>query len=262
MSNDPHNGVDSAKGAESETHFGFKTVKEEEKAGLVRDVFDSVAGRYDLMNDLMSGGLHRLWKNSLIDSLNPQPGMRFLDVAGGTGDIAFRIRNALTDNDHHITVLDINASMLEVGRARAIDKGWLDRMTWTCGDAETLPLPDKSVDAYTIAFGIRNVTHIETALAEAQRVLRPGGRFLCLEFSHKVLPGLKSVYDTYSFEVLPRLGDWITGDAESYQYLAESIRKFPSPEKFAEMIGNAGLEQVGWRSMTGGIVALHSAWRI
>jgi demethylmenaquinone methyltransferase/2-methoxy-6-polyprenyl-1,4-benzoquinol methylase len=225
-----------------------------------------VAASYDLMNDVMSLGAHRLWKAALVDALNPQPGQRFLDVAGGTGDIAFRIHDRLRrkwpGQTPGITVCDINPAMLAVGRDRAVDRNILAGIEWVAGDAETLPLPDQCMDAYTIAFGIRNVTHVRRALAEAHRVLRPGGRFLCLEFSHVALPGLDRLYDAYSFHVIPRLGGWIAKDAPSYQYLVESIRRFPSQDAFAAMIREAGFARVGYRNMTGGVVALHGAWRL
>ncbi|MDH5749770.1 MAG: class I SAM-dependent methyltransferase [Rhodospirillales bacterium] len=240
-------------------HFGYRTVGEEEKEPLVRGVFDSVATKYDLMNDLMSGGVHRLWKRSLINWLDPRPAMSLLDVGGGTGDIAFRF---LEHGGGHVTVCDINGEMLAVGRDRAIDQGILEGITWLEGNAEALPLEDASFDAYTTAFCIRNVTHMDRALAEARRVLRPGGHFMCLEFSPTCLPILSNLYDAYSFQVLPRLGAWVTGDREAYQYLAESIRRFPPPETFAAMIEAAGLEQVKVRLLAGGIAAIHSAWRI
>jgi demethylmenaquinone methyltransferase/2-methoxy-6-polyprenyl-1,4-benzoquinol methylase len=243
---------------EATTHFGFRTVREAEKASLVGAVFDSVAGRYDLMNDLMSGGVHRWWKSAMIDWLNPRPGMRLLDVGGGTGDIALRFRER---GGGPVTVLDINREMLAVGRDRAIDRGALDGLQWVCGDAERLPIADASVDAYTIAFAIRNVTRIDAALREARRVLRPGGRFLCLEFSRVGLPLLDRLYDTYSFRVLPVLGRVVARDADAYRYLAESIRRFPEQQSFARMIRGAGLDLVTWRNLSGGIVALHSAWR-
>ena len=262
MSRSPSPQTDySGTGGGDTTHFGFQTVPEAAKAGRVRDVFDSVAGRYDLMNDLMSGGLHRLWKRSMIDSVNPRPGQHLLDVAGGTGDIAFRLL-AAAGSHAHVTVCDVNAAMLEVGRRRAARRRLADRMDWLCGDAETLPLPDRCVDAYTIAFGIRNVTRPERALAEARRVLKPGGRFVCLEFSHPSLPLLDRLYDTYSFEVIPRLGGWVAGDAASYRYLVESIRRFPDADRFAAMMAQAGLSRVRHRTMSGGIVALHGAWRL
>lgn len=241
------------------THFGFRRVAAAEKATLVRDVFDRVAGRYDLMNDLMSGGVHRLWKAAMIDWLAPRPGMHVVDVGGGTGDIAFRLHDRGVGQ---VTVVDVNREMLAVGRDRAIDRGLLQGLSWVCGDAERLPIASASVDAYTIAFCIRNVTDIEAALAEARRVLKPGGRFMCLEFSRVSLPVLDRLYDAYSFAVLPTLGRFIAGDAPAYRYLAESIRRFPSQSVFASMMGAAGLRRVAWRNLSGGIAALHSAWRI
>jgi demethylmenaquinone methyltransferase/2-methoxy-6-polyprenyl-1,4-benzoquinol methylase len=248
--------------------FGYRDVPEAEKEGLVREVFSSVARRYDLMNDLMSGGIHRLWKDAMVEWLDPRPGRRMLDVAGGTGDIAFRIadmaRQRKTKNgggDVDIVVCDINADMLGEGVRRAQAKG--ERaLAWVCGDAEKLPVPDASMDAYTIAFGIRNVTHIQVALEEARRVLKPGGRFLCLEFSRVEAPGLDALYDAYSMNVLPRLGQMVAGDAEAYRYLAESIRRFPPQKEFARMIEKAGLSRVSIRNLTGGVAAMHSAWRI
>lgn len=250
-----------------DTHFGYQTVGMDDKAGLVRGVFDSVAKRYDLMNDLMSGGMHRLWKASLIDSLSPRPGMHLLDVAGGTGDIALRFLDALPDpapaeqTNARVTVVDINHAMLSRGQARALDRGILGAIDWICGDAEALPVPDSSVDVYVIAFGIRNVSRIEEALREARRVLRPGGHFLCLEFA-KPVAGLEKVYDWYSFKVIPWLGGAVAGDEEAYQYLVESIRRFPDQAKFAEMIAEAGLSRVTYRDLSGGVAAIHSAWRI
>jgi len=241
------------------THFGFRDVPEAEKESLVREVFDSVAGRYDLMNDLMSMGIHRLWKDALMDWLRPRPGMTLVDVGGGTGDIAFRF---LERGGGPVTVVDINKEMLARGRDRALDKGILDGITWINGDAEKLPLDDMSADAFTIAFCIRNVTHIEKALSEARRVLKPGGRFICLEFSHVRAPLLAKLYDSYSFNVLPFMGAKVAGDREAYQYLAESIRKFPDQEIFAGMIADAGLGNVQVRDLSGGIAAMHSAWRV
>jgi demethylmenaquinone methyltransferase/2-methoxy-6-polyprenyl-1,4-benzoquinol methylase len=257
--------------APGSTHFGFRTVAEDEKVGLVRGVFDSVAGRYDLMNDLMSAGIHRLWKAALMDWLRPRAGQHLLDVAGGTGDIAFRFldrtraKGATADKPSaaaRVTVCDINWNMLGVGRDRAIDRGILGGIDWVCGNAEALPVPSGSVDAYTIAFGLRNVTHIDQALAEARRVLKPGGRFLCLEFSKVEVPGLDALYDAYSFKLMPRIGGLVAKDEESYRYLAESIRRFPPQAKFAQMIGDAGLGQVKVRNLSGGIAAMHSAWRL
>tara|TARA_Y100001934_G_C12064627_1_gene637076 strand:+ start:25 stop:792 length:768 start_codon:yes stop_codon:yes gene_type:complete len=244
---------------EKRTHFGFQEVASADKASMVRGVFDSVAVRYDLMNDLMSGGVHRLWKASLIDQLRPRPGLHLLDVAGGTGDIAARFLSAGGDR---VTVCDINASMVRVGRDRAIDTNRAAGIDWLVGDAEALPVPDRSVDAYTIAFGLRNVTDIDAALREARRVLRPGGRFLCLEFSHVADPVLSELYDRFSFGVLPLLGRYVARDAEAYQYLAESIRRFPPQEKLVARMAAAGFEQTGFRNLSRGIVAIHQGWRI
>ena len=241
------------------THFGFKTVDETVKASLVRGVFDSVASRYDIMNDLMSAGLHRLWKNEFVATLAPKNGQKILDVAGGTGDIAFRIR---AKANCEVTICDINQQMLVEGKNRAIDKNMRGGLEWVCGDAEKLPIPDASMDAYTIAFGIRNVTHIDKALAEAHRVLKVGGKFLCLEFSHLPNENLQKLYDAYSFAAIPRIGKMVTGDAESYQYLVESIRKFPKQEEFANMIRAAGFANVTYRNLTQGVVAIHSGRKI
>jgi demethylmenaquinone methyltransferase/2-methoxy-6-polyprenyl-1,4-benzoquinol methylase len=249
--------------ADTTASFGFRDVPEAEKEGLVREVFSSVAKRYDLMNDLMSGGVHRLWKDAFVEWLNPRPGWCTIDVAGGTGDIAFRIVDyaRALGGEASVLVCDINADMVGEGVRRAAAKGE-KAIEWITGDAETLPVPDASFDAYTIAFGIRNVTHIEAALREARRVLKPGGRFLCLEFSRVEAPGLDTLYDTYSFEVLPRLGKWVADDEAAYRYLAESIRRFPPQAQFAKMIEKAGLSQVKIRNLAGGIAAMHSAWRI
>ncbi|MDJ1158868.1 bifunctional demethylmenaquinone methyltransferase/2-methoxy-6-polyprenyl-1,4-benzoquinol methylase UbiE [Chelatococcus sp. SYSU_G07232] len=244
------------------THFGFASVRLDEKQGLVDDVFHKVARRYDLMNDLMSAGLHRAWKDALVSSLRPPRDRPFghLDVAGGTGDIAFRVLEAGGPRTQ-VTVFDINGDMLAVGRERAGAR-FGRRIDFVQGNAEALPFPDKSFDAYTIAFGIRNVPRIEEALAEAHRVLKRGGRFLCLEFSHVDVPGLDAVYDAYSFNVIPALGRMVTGDAEPYRYLVESIRRFPTAEGFADMVRAAGFGRVTYRPMTGGVVALHSGWKI
>jgi len=250
---------------EQTTHFGFRDVPLSEKQTLVNDVFHSVASRYDLMNDLMSAGLHRLWKNIMITTLDPPKSdapFKLLDVAGGTGDISFRAARA-AGHGFHATVCDINTDMLEVGRNRAIAQHLDDRVSFIEGNAEALAaFPDRSFDAYTIAFGIRNVPRIDLALREAYRVLRPGSRFLCLEFSTVDVPGLEWLYDQFSFRVIPPLGRAVTGDAESYRYLVESIRKFPRPNAFAEMIGAAGFSRVKWQSLSGGIVALHTGWRL
>ena len=244
---------------EARTHFGFQEVASADKASMVRGVFDSVAGRYDLMNDLMSGGVHRLWKASLIDQLRPRPGLHLLDVAGGTGDIATRFLSAGGDR---VTVCDINANMVRVGRDRAIDTNKAAGIDWLVGDAEALPMPDRSMDAYTIAFGLRNVTDIDAALREARRVLRPGGRFLCLEFSRVADPVLLELYDRFSFGVLPLLGRFVARDADAYQYLAESIRRFPPQEELATRMAAAGLERTSFRNLSRGIVAIHQGWRI
>jgi len=241
--------------------FGYRDVPAAEKAGLVRHVFESVAPRYDLMNDLMSGGVHRLWKNALVDVLNPRPGERFLDVAGGTGDIAFRIVRRQGDQPD-VTVCDINPAMLEVGRDRAADRGLLKGLTWTTGDAEALPFPDRWFDGHTIAFGLRNVTDIDPALREAYRVLKPGGRFYCLEFSKVTSASLGRIYDAYSSRALPLMGRLVARDADSYRYLHESIRRFPSQRELARRMRAAGFANVGWRDMTLGVVALHSGWRV
>jgi len=246
-----------------ETSYGFRHVGAGEKQGLVNEVFHRVAGRYDVMNDLMSGGMHRLWKDALVTWLNPpkRPGWRLLDVAGGTGDIAFRVVEASGRNGH-ATVLDINGSMLEVGRDRAARRGLAGNVDFVEGNAEDLPFESGSFDAYTIAFGIRNVPHIDRALEEAYRVLKPGGRFLCLEFSEVDLPFLEKVYEAWSFNVIPRIGEMVAGDGEPYRYLVESIRKFPNQHNFAAMIARAGFGRVTWRDYSGGIAALHSGWKI
>jgi demethylmenaquinone methyltransferase/2-methoxy-6-polyprenyl-1,4-benzoquinol methylase len=246
------------------THFGYRDVPVDDKQTLVNDVFHSVAKRYDLMNDLMSGGLHRVWKDVMITRLNPPRAdtpFALLDVAGGTGDISFRAAKA-SGYGFHATVCDINTGMLDVGRERAIAQHLEDRVDFIEGNAEELPFPDKHFDAYTIAFGIRNVPRIDRALSEAYRVLKPGGRFLCLEFSTVDVPGLDKIYDLFSFKLIPPMGKAVTGDAESYQYLVESIRKFPKPAMFSEMIRDAGFARVSHDVLSGGIVALHSGWRL
>jgi demethylmenaquinone methyltransferase/2-methoxy-6-polyprenyl-1,4-benzoquinol methylase len=248
--------------AEDMTHsFGFESVAGgEEKQGKVNAVFHSVARRYDMMNDLMSGGMHRAWKAAMVAALSPSKARPFhvLDVAGGTGDIAFRILEA--SPMAQATVLDINGSMLDVGRERAVKAKLDGRCSFIEANAEELPFPDRSFDAYTIAFGIRNVPDIPKALREARRVLRTGGRILVLEFSEVTMPVLDRVYDAWSFNAIPRIGKAVTGDAESYQYLIESIRKFPRQDVFAGMIRDAGFSRVTWRDYTGGIAALHSGW--
>jgi demethylmenaquinone methyltransferase/2-methoxy-6-polyprenyl-1,4-benzoquinol methylase len=246
--------------------FGARRVPEAEKASLVRALFDSVAPRYDLMNDLMSGGTHRWWKAEMIAWLKPRSGHVLLDVAGGTGDIALRALPRLAPPgapaSGTVVVCDTSEQMLAIGRARAVDQGLLAGIEWVCADAEQLPAADRSVDLYTIAFGLRNVTRLEAALAEARRVLKPGGRFLCLEFTPKIAPLLQPLYDLYSFQIVPLLGQIVTGDREAYTYLVESIRRFPSQRELAEMIARARLDEVRFRDLTGGVAALHSAWRL
>jgi len=240
--------------------FGYRRVAAAEKPLLVRRVFQSVSSRYDLMNDLMSGGIHRLWKAALIDRLTPRPGQVLADLAGGTGDIALRFIARAPGS--RAIVCDASQAMVETGRDRAIDRGVLGDILWLVGDAEALPLATMSADACTIAFGLRNVTHIERALAEARRILKPGGRFLCLEFSHVALPLLDRAYALYSFAALPLLGQIVTGDRDAYQYLVESIRRFPAQEDLAGLMRAAGFEQVSFRNLSGGIAALHSGWRL
>jgi len=247
--------------ASEKTDFGYREVAAGEKSQLVRGIFDSVAGRYDLMNDLMSGGIHRLWKREFVDRLNPRPGETVLDVAGGTGDIAFGIHERRGEATS-VIVCDITQAMVEVGRDRAIDRGFLRGLEFLCGDAEKLPIANASIDAYSIAFGLRNVTHIDAALAEARRVLKPGGRFFCLEFSHIVLPVLARLYDFYSFQILPRIGALVVGNRDAYQYLVESIRRFPAQAELVDRIEAAGLERARYRNLSGGIAAIHSAWRL
>lgn len=242
------------------THFGDREVAEEDKAGLVHGVFSSVASRYDLMNDLMSGGVHRLWKDAMMDWLAPRDGQQLLDVAGGTGDIAFRFLRRAPGAG--AVVLDMTADMLDAGRRRADADKLSDRLDWVVGDAMALPFEDASFDRYTISFGIRNVTRIEEALAEAFRVLRPGGRLMVLEFSQLPNPAMQWAYDRYSYNVIPAMGDLVAKDRDSYQYLVESIRKFPDQERFAAMIREAGFDQVRYRNLSMGIAALHSGWKL
>ena len=250
---------------DEETSFGFRTVKAGEKAGLVRGVFDSVASRYDVMNDLMSAGVHRIWKSVMLDRLAPQPGQVLIDVAGGTGDIARgflkrangRVRSA---RPARAVICDINFEMLRAGAERG--DALEEQVKRVCGDAEKLPIRNGAGDAYTIAFGIRNVTDMDAALAEAIRVLRPGGRFACLEFSHPITEGLQKLYDAYSFNVIPWLGEKVADDRESYQYLVESIRRFPAQDAFAARIRAAGFSRVAYENLTGGVAALHTGWKI
>lgn len=242
------------------THFGAREVPEDEKAGLVHGVFSNVASKYDIMNDVMSAGVHRIWKDAMMDWLAPRSGQRLLDVAGGTGDIAFRFLKRAPGAQ--AVVLDLTESMLVEGRKRAEAAAMADSLSWVSGDAMALPFEDNSFDVYTISFGIRNVTRIEDALAEAYRVLRPGGRLLVLEFSQLPNPGLQKAYDLYSYNVIPRMGQAIAGDRDSYQYLVESIRRFPDQETFLDMIQSAGFEQARYRNLSMGIAALHSGWKI
>ncbi len=240
--------------------FGRKSVSPQEKTKLVLNVFDSVANRYDLMNDLMSLGIHRLWKDTLIRKIRPTPELTFLDVAGGTGDIAFRIAKA-AGTAKNITISDINAQMLEVGKGRAIDQGFVNDFKWVEANAESLPFPDNSFDVFTISFGLRNVTHIDTALCEAYRVLKPGGRFYCMEFSHIDNDSLQKLYDMYSFTVIPKLGEWVTRDKDSYQYLVESIRAFPKRDDLCKRLKKSGFDIARSTPLTFGIVAIHEAWK-
>ena len=242
------------------THFGYQTVPEREKAGLVHGVFSRVASKYDVMNDLMSGGIHRLWKDAMMDWLAPRDGQRLLDVAGGTGDVAFRFLKRAPGAT--AVVCDLTESMLEAGRQRAGAEQMAGKLDWVVGDAMALPFADATFDSYTISFGIRNVTRIGDALAEAYRVLRPGGRLMVLEFSQLPDPGLQKAYDLYSFNVIPALGQMVTGDRASYQYLVESIRKFPDQEAFLAMIRDAGFAMAKYRNLTMGVAALHSGWKI
>ena len=236
--------------------FGYETVDPDEKTRRVGAVFSGVARKYDVMNDAMSGGMHRLWKNTFVRRVKPQPGEAVLDMAGGTGDIAFR----MAERGAEVTVADINQEMLDVGVERALERG-LTGLVWSRQNAETLTYPERTFDAYTIAFGIRNVTHIDKALAEAHRVLKFGGRFYCLEFSTTEWPGFKDAYDFYSHKLVPRLGQAIAGDAESYRYLIESIRRFPTMPQFEAMIREAGFVRTRVEPIMGGLVAIHSGWK-
>jgi demethylmenaquinone methyltransferase / 2-methoxy-6-polyprenyl-1,4-benzoquinol methylase len=243
-----------------QTHFGYRTVEEDAKAGMVHGVFTRVASRYDLMNDLMSAGVHRIWKDAMMDWLAPRDGQQMLDVAGGTGDIAFRFLKRAPCAD--AVVCDMTESMLVEGRRRAEAEALADRLDWVVGDAMALPFADAGFDVFTISFGIRNVTRIEQALSEAFRVLRPGGRLMVLEFSQLPNPALQWAYDRYSFNVIPAMGQVVTGDRDSYQYLVESIRRFPDQDTFAQMIRDAGFEQVKYRNLSMGVAALHSGWKL
>jgi len=242
------------------THFGNETVPEAEKAGRVQGVFTSVASKYDIMNDVMSVGVHRLWKDAMMDWLAPRAGQKLLDVAGGTGDISFRFLKRAGHG--HATVLDLTESMLIEGRKRAEAEEMADQLDWVTGDAMNLPFADNTFDVYTISFGIRNVTRPQEALNEAFRVLRPGGRLMVLEFSQLPNPAMQKAYDLYSFNVIPRMGQMIANDRESYQYLVESIRKFPDQETFLQMVREAGFENAKYRNLSLGIACLHSGWKL
>ena len=250
---------------DSSATFGFKDVDAAEKPGLVRGVFDRVAGRYDLMNDLMSAGVHRIWKDMAAARLNPQPGETIVDCAGGTGDMANRFARMARaaqlrrgGDDARVVVVDYNAEMVAAG----VKRGGEPEVAWAVGDAQRLPLRDGEADAYVISFGLRNVTDIPAALAEARRVLKPGGRYLCLEFSRPVTEALRSAYDAYSFKVIPQIGEWVAKDRASYQYLVESIRRFPDQETLAGMMKTAGFARVGYTNFTGGVAALHHGWAV
>lgn len=246
--------------SEKTTHFGFETVTESEKAGRVKSVFGSVASRYDIMNDVMSGGIHRVWKDAMMDWLAPRSGQKLLDVAGGTGDIAYRFLKRAGQG--HATVLDLTEEMLVEGRKRAEASQMVDQLDWSVGDAMALPFPDNSFDVYTISFGIRNVTRPQDALNEAFRVLRPGGRLMVLEFSQIPNPAMQWAYDRYSFNLIPLMGQLIANDRDSYQYLVESIRKFPDQDMFLNMVRSAGFENAKYRNLTAGVACLHSGWKI
>lgn len=248
-SSNPSQGVD----------FGYRTVGREEKRRLVRGVFDSVAGRYDLMNDLMSLGVHRLWKRDFIEALGPRPNLALLDLAGGTGDIS---AGWLRRGGGPVILSDINFAMLGVGRDRMISRGMVAGLSFLVADAEALPLPDRSVDRVSIAFGLRNCTNKDVVLKEARRILRPGGKFACLEFSRLQVSALEKLYDAWSFKALPRIGQMVAKDAASYRYLAESIRMFPDQERLKDMMEAAGLERVSVRNLSGGIAAIHQGWRL
>lgn len=244
---------------EDSANFGFRRVNAGEKTGMVREVFSSVAGRYDLMNDLMSAGMHRLWKDTFVGKINVPSSAAILDLAGGTGDIAVRLRKR---TGAHVTVCDINEAMLNVGRDRQIDRGKSHDLRWVCGNAEHLPVPDHSLDVITIAFGLRNVTDIPQALRDAHRALKPGGQFLCLEFSQVVVPTLAKIYDKYSFSLIPKIGELVTKDRDSYQYLVESIRMFPKQEELKRMMETAGFARVTYDNLSMGVVAIHRGWKI
>lgn len=245
--------------AQDSASFGFRTVGAAEKETMVRGVFSSVAENYDVMNDLMSGGMHRLWKNDFVRRVNANASAAILDLAGGTGDIAVRLKHR---TGAHVTVCDINHDMLKVGRDRQFDRAESAGLRWVCGNAEHLPAADRSLDIITIAFGLRNVTNIQQALNDAYRALKPGGQFLCLEFSKVTVPMLAKMYDAYSFNVIPKIGEIVAKDRDSYQYLVESIRMFPNQERLKRMMETAGFERVKYTNLTFGTVAIHQGWRI
>ncbi|KAF2071786.1 hypothetical protein CYY_006893 [Polysphondylium violaceum] len=266
-----------------QTHFGFQTVNKNDKESMVKEVFDNVSSSYDLMNDVMSMGIHRLWKDELISTLNPTPGSHLLDVAGGTGDISFRFLEKIKQSPYYLpaiganppkntslpssaTVFDINQSMLDQGKKRGILNGYNETtdpsIDWVQGNSENLPFKDETFNCYTVSFGIRNCTNVDQVLKEAHRVLKKGGRFLCLEFSQIPNPALRYMYDTYSFNVIPVMGQLVVGDRDSYQYLVESIRKFPDQETFADMMRDAGFQQVTYKNLSFGICAIHSGWKL
>lgn len=244
---------------DAETHFGYRHVGAGEKTGMVREVFSSVAGKYDLMNDLMSAGMHRLWKNTFVGKVNVPSSAAILDLAGGTGDIAVRLKHK---TGAKVTVCDINEAMLNVGRDRQLDRGESQDLRWVCGNAESLPVPDHSLDVITIAFGLRNVTDIPKALRSAYAALKPGGQFLCLEFSQVVIPMLAKLYDSYSFHLIPKIGEMVAKDRDSYQYLVESIRMFPKQEALKRMMEDAGFTRVTYENLSMGVVAIHRGWKV
>ncbi len=243
----------------NKTHFGFKEVERDQKSNLVKNIFSNVAKKYDLMNDLMSAGTHRLWKNNMINYIDFFDNIQIIDVAGGTGDIAFRIAKKAQEKNlnYQIEVVDINPQMLEVGRSRAVDLNLFSRLNFVENDGEKLNFPDESFDVFTIAFGIRNFTNIDKGLQEAHRVLKKGGKFICLEFSKVEDIFLQKIYDTYSFRIIPKIGEVILKDHDSYQYLVESIRKFPDQKSFKKLIENAGFSRVGYQNLTFGACAIH-----
>lgn len=239
--------------------FGFQKISPQDRTQKVKDVFTSVSERYDLMNDLMSLGIHRYWKKIFVQELSLKPNDHVLDVAGGTGDIAFQIKQSHPHLNLRVSLCDLTPNMLQVGRDRGINKGLFHNIDWICGNAETLPLPDNSIDVYTISFGLRNVTHLKQALDEAYRVLKPGGHFVCLEFSKVQTPWLQSLYQAYSFKILPLLGEWVANDRASYQYLIESIAKFPSQEELLSLLQESQFQDTHWKNFLNGVSCIHRA---